>query len=78
MAKKAKLPAGPNKSGKSIVDPATGEQEQQDPVKAAVAALGRPGVLKGGNARAKSLMATKRLNLLKGCGCKENLFFLKQ
>lgn len=67
MAKKAKLPADINKRAKSIVDIATGEEsaEQIDPIKAAAAALGRKGGLKGGNARAESLSPKKRSEIAK-------------
>jgi hypothetical protein len=67
MAKKVKLPADTNKRAKSIVDIATGENEevQQDPIKAAAAALGRQGGLKGGKARAKSLSPKKRSEIAK-------------
>lgn len=52
-----KLPADTNKRAKSIVDLATGEiqETQKDEVKAAAAALGRLGGLKGGKARAEKL-----------------------
>jgi hypothetical protein len=68
MAKKTKLPADTNKRAKSIVDIATGESQEptpQDQVKAAAAALGRLGGLKGGKARAKSLSAKKRSEIAK-------------
>ncbi len=67
MAKKAKLPADINKRAKSIVDIATGEEsaEQIDPIKAAAAALGRKGGLKGGKARAKALTAKQRTEIAK-------------
>lgn len=68
MAKKTKLPADTNKRAKSIVDLATGEKPEttpQDEVKAAAAALGRLGGLKGGKARAKSLSAKKRSEIAK-------------
>jgi hypothetical protein len=68
MAKKVKLPADANKRAKSIVDIATGgdtEITPQDEVKAAAAALGRLGGLKGGKARAKSLSAKKRSEIAK-------------
>lgn len=65
MAKKAKLPADINKRAKSIVDLATGDEPEQDVVKAAAAALGRLGGLKGGKARAESLTAKKRSEIAK-------------
>lgn len=64
MAKKAKLPRDLNKRAKSIVDIATSETPQEptasDELKAAAAALGRLGGLKGGNARAAKLSAKRR------------------
>lgn len=68
MAKKVKLPADTNKRAKSIVDIATGNSQEttpRDEVKAAAAALGRLGGLKGGHARAKSLSAKKRSEIAK-------------
>jgi GTP cyclohydrolase III len=66
MAKKAKLPADTNKRAKSIVDMATGEIETPlDPIKAAAAALGRKGGLKGGKARAEALTPEKRAEIAK-------------
>ncbi|MFN8290266.1 MAG: hypothetical protein U0U70_08420 [Chitinophagaceae bacterium] len=67
MAKKAKLPADTNKRAKSIVDIATGENQDKpiDEVKAAAAALGRLGGLKGGKARANSLSPKKRSEIAK-------------
>lgn len=69
MAKKAKLPADTNKRAKSIVDIATGEEnnsdQHTDPVKSAAALLGKQGGLKGGNARAKALTAKKRQEIAK-------------
>ena len=67
MAKKVKLPADTNKRAKSIVDLATGEvpQQEQDPVKAAAAALGRLGGLKGGKARAAALTKKQRSEIAK-------------
>lgn len=65
MAKKVKLPADLNKRAKSIVDLATGDEQEKDPVKAAAAALGRLGGLKGGKARAESLSAKKRSEIAK-------------
>ncbi|WP_301923120.1 hypothetical protein, partial [Ferruginibacter sp.] len=61
---KSKRPTDVNQRAKSIVDIATGEIEdntkQVDPIKAAAAALGRMGGLKGGKARAASLTPKKR------------------
>lgn len=65
MAKKTKLPADINKRAKSIVDLATGDEPEQNVVKAAAAALGRMGGLKGGKARAESLTAKKRSEIAK-------------
>lgn len=67
MAKKKKLPADLNKRAKSIVDIATGETPEipQDEIKAAAAALGRKGGLKGGKARAKALTAKQRKEIAK-------------
>ena len=66
MAKKTKLPADTNKRAKSIVDIATGESEEtthSDELKAAGAALGRKGGLKGGKARAKALTPEQRAEI---------------
>jgi hypothetical protein len=67
MAKKQKLPADVNKKAKSIVDIATGESEAKDvdPIKAAAAALGRKGGLKGGKARAEALTPEQRAEIAK-------------
>ena len=68
MAKKAKLPKDANQLAKSIVDIATGEMREIKPVdevKAAAAALGRLGGLKGGKARAESLSPKKRSEIAK-------------
>jgi len=68
MAKKVKRPRDTNELAKNIVDIATGEvQESQpiDPIKAAAAALGRKGGLKGGKARAESLSAKQRREIAK-------------
>ena len=59
-----------NQLAKSIVDMATGDKENTkepptDEVKAAAAALGRLGGLKGGNARAKVLSAKRRSEIAK-------------
>lgn len=68
MAKKSKLPKDVNLLAKSIVDLATGQNPAPAPVdevKAAAAALGRLGGLKGGKARAQSLSAKKRSEIAK-------------
>lgn len=67
MAKKIKLPADINKKAKSIVDLATSEDSdtEQDAIKAAAAALGRKGGLKGGKARANSLTPERRAEIAK-------------
>lgn len=66
---KIKRPTDINQRAKSIVDIATGEvtetPEQIDELKAAAAALGRKGGLKGGNARAKALSAKRRSEIAK-------------
>jgi hypothetical protein len=52
-----------NKKAKQIVDLATGETSENnttDAIKAAAAALGRTGGLKGGLARAQALSSKKR------------------
>jgi len=72
MAKKVKLPTDPNKKAKEILDMVTGEKEEQqtDPIKAAAAALGRQGGLKGGKARAKALTAKQRSEIAKKAAAK--------
>jgi hypothetical protein len=70
MAKKPIHPRDTNQLAKSIVDIVTAERgEKVDPptdeVKAAAAALGRLGGLKGGKARAKSLSAKRRSEIAK-------------
>jgi hypothetical protein len=60
---KAQRPKDTNKLAKNIVDIATGDQSDatnSDAIKAAAAALGRKGGLKGGPARAAALSAKKR------------------
>jgi hypothetical protein len=68
MAKK-KRPTDVNQKAKSIVDIATGESEdtlkEKDELKAAAAALGKKGGLKGGYARAKALTAKRRSDIAK-------------
>jgi hypothetical protein len=71
MAKKIKLPADTNKRAKSIVDLVTGDDDKHtDPIKAAAAALGRKGGLKGGRARAESLSPEKRSEIAKKAAAK--------
>lgn len=69
MAKKAKLPADPNKRAKSILDIVTGETEDTtltpDGKNAAAVALGKLGGLKGGKARAAKLSSKKRSEIAK-------------
>ena len=66
---KIKRPTDINQRAKSIVDIATGEvsetKEEKDVIKAAAAALGRKGGLKGGHARAKVLSAKRRSEIAK-------------
>ena len=69
MAAKKKLPADTNKRAKSIVDIATSEDKKEntlsDEIKAAAAAMGRKGGLKGGPARAKALTSKQRSEIAK-------------
>jgi hypothetical protein len=70
MAKKPTRKLDMNQLAKAITDIATREKEKvkeppTDEVKAAAAALGRLGGLKGGNARAKSLSAKRRSEIAK-------------
>jgi len=67
MAKKIKLPADVNKRAKAIVDALTSEDKDTTDaeIKAAAAALGRKGGLKGGVARAKALSAKRRTEIAK-------------
>lgn len=71
MAKKHK---DINQLAKSIVDIATGDNEDTakeiDPIKAAAAALGRKGGLKGGTARANSLTPERRAEIAKKAAAK--------
>lgn len=65
---KAQRPKDTNKLAKNIVDIATGEQQDQttsDAIKAAAAALGRKGGLKGGKARAEALSPERRAEIAK-------------
>jgi hypothetical protein len=68
MAKK-KRPTDPNQRAKSIVDIATGQFEdtlkEKDELKAAAAALGKKGGLKGGPARAEALTPKRRSEIAK-------------
>lgn len=68
MAKKSKLPKDVNLLAKSIVDLATGQTPLPAPVdevKAAAAALGRLGGLKGGKARAAILSPKRKKEIAK-------------
>lgn len=67
MAKKIKLPTDTNKKAKAIVDALTGdkEQSQEDIIKAAAAALGRKGGLKGGKARDAKLSKERKIEVAK-------------
>jgi hypothetical protein len=71
MAKKPTRPRDANQLAKLVADLATGEanEEKVDPsadqLKAAAAALGKKGGLKGGPARAKSLSAKRRSEIAK-------------
>mgnify|MGYP001600186579 CR=1 FL=1 len=71
---KAKRPTDPNQRAKSIVDIATGEVEDtiipQDEIKAAAAALGRLGGLKGGKARANTLTPERRAEIARKAAAK--------
>lgn len=64
-----KLPTDTNKKAKAIVDALTGDneetQQEQDLIKAAAAALGRKGGLKGGPARANALTSKRRSEIAK-------------
>jgi hypothetical protein len=68
MAKKPTRPRDTNQLAKSIVDIATGGSKPDAPsdeLKAAAAALGRKGGLKGGPARAKALSKKRRSEIAK-------------
>jgi hypothetical protein len=70
MAKRTYRKLDMNQLAKTIVDAVTGDKEAKvdpptDEVKAAAAALGRLGGLKGGKARAKSLSAKRRSEIAK-------------
>ena len=62
-----KLPTDTNKRAKSIVDKLTGDKDTEltDEIKAAAAALGRKGGLKGGKARAEALTSEQRTEIAK-------------
>lgn len=63
MATKKKLPSDTNKRAKSIVESFISdkeEQAQENLIKAAAAALGRKGGLKGGPARKNALTPERR------------------
>ncbi len=61
--KKKKRPRDANQLAKSIVDLATGDDEE--PVESAQAIAGRKGGRKGGQARASSLTAEERSEIAK-------------
>jgi hypothetical protein len=68
--KRPKRPRDINQLAYQIVQESTGqapeqEAEAEDPIKAAAAALGRRGGLKGGPARAKKLSPQKRREIAK-------------
>ncbi len=67
MAKRKRLPADTNQKAKAIVDLVTDQPKPtpSDEIRAAAAALGRAGGLKGGPARAKALTAKKRSEIAK-------------
>ena len=69
MAKSIKRPKDTNQLAKSIVDLATGEVSETEPIPSgknpAAVALGRLGGLVGGKARAESLTAKKRSAIAK-------------
>lgn len=73
MAKK-KRPTDINQKAFEIASIATGQQPdpmiEQDTIKAAAAALGRMGGLKGGKARAKALTPEKRKEIAKKAAAK--------
>lgn len=63
MANKQKRPKDANQLAKSIVDQATGQNDEpisQDQAKSIAAQLGRLGGLKGGKARAAALSSKRR------------------
>ena len=66
--KKPKRPKDTNQLAKSIVDLATGEKEEKEPVTVTnvhAVELGRLGGLKGGKARAKKLSKEERVKIAK-------------
>ena len=73
MAKQLKRPKDTNQLAKLISDIATGEKQDvipQDEIKAAAAALGRKGGLKGGKARAASLTPEQRQEIARKAAAK--------
>lgn len=74
MAKQIQRPKDTNQLAKLITDIATGETEDtqpvQDEIKAAAAALGRKGGLKGGKARAAALTPEQRQEIAKKAAAK--------
>jgi hypothetical protein len=74
--KPKKRPRDPNQLAKSIVDIATGEEEDREPTPEeqgkdpAAVSLGRRGGLKGGKARAERLTKERRSQVTRGqSGC---------
>lgn len=67
MAKKKKLPSDTNQKAKAIVDLVTDQPKPtpSDEIRAAAAALGRKGGLKGGKARAAKLSPKRRSEIAK-------------
>ncbi|MBN8699598.1 MAG: hypothetical protein J0L54_08285 [Chitinophagales bacterium] len=67
MAKRKRLPADTNQKAKAIVDLVTDQPKPtpSDEIRAAAAALGRAGGLKGGPARAKALSSKRRSEIAK-------------
>ena len=77
MANKRKLPTDVNKKAKSIVDIATSESKSElspeELIKAAAAALGRKGGLKGGPARANNLTSKRRSEIARKAANKRRM-----
>ena len=67
MAKTKRLPADTNQKAKAIVDLVTDQPKPtpSDEIRAAAAALGRKGGLKGGKARAAKLSPKRRSEIAK-------------
>ena len=67
MAKRKRLPADTNQKAKAIVDLVTDQPKPtpSDEIRAAAAALGRKGGLKGGKARAAKLSPKRRSEIAK-------------